>query len=330
MNDHTRTFRTALQGPAPQPDARHADHAGHRHRRRRRHRHDGDRGRVFVLDPEDHRQHGRQHAADHARHHDQRRGQLRDRRHGHADAAGLRGHRRASARPSGGRPHRPGPRAGRLRQPQLGARTRSSAPRRPSSTFATGRLADGEPFTDRDVLSANASACSARPSSASSSRTTRPIGKEIRVKNVSFRVVGVLAPQGRQHDGHGPGRHPARAVDDHQVPRHRLDAGEGNQSASSGSSSSVNTLSNCLQRPAHALPGAVRDADGGQPAARAVRQRGPVHGHGAERAARSPSAIQQITQVLRERHGLRRGAGRRLQRARHDRDEPTSSPRPRA
>ena len=61
------------------------------------------------------------------------------------------------------------------------------------------------------------------------------MGKDIRIQNVAFRVIGVLEPQGRQHDGHGPGRHRAGPLDDDQVPRQRRRLANTNQSAAASS-----------------------------------------------------------------------------------------------
>ena len=55
------------------------------------------------------------------------------------------------------------------------------------------RLAEGEPFTDRDVRNASKVCLIGQTSCASCSAASRPIGKEVRIQNVAFKVVGVLS-----------------------------------------------------------------------------------------------------------------------------------------
>ena len=76
-------------------------------------------------------------------------------------------------------------------------------------------LAEGDLFTDRDVRNASKVCLLGQTLVRELFQGENPLGKEVRVKNVSFRVIGVLSAQRRQHDGHGSGRCSAGPLDDH-------------------------------------------------------------------------------------------------------------------
>ena len=57
-------------------------------------------------------------------------------------------------------------------------------------------MSQGEPFTERDVLNANKVCLIGETPARELFQEESPLGKEIRIKNVSFRVIGVLGAKG--------------------------------------------------------------------------------------------------------------------------------------
>jgi len=167
-------------------------------------------------------------------------------------------------------------------------------------------LAEGQPFTDRDVLNANKVCLLGQTLVRELFEGESPMGKEIRVKNVLFRVVGVLNAKGANMMGSDQDDillAPWTTV------KYRI-AGSmlatANQSVSSGVSTSVNTLSNLYPG------GQVLYPERSQ--VQAANSPMPVRFTYIDQilaAARStediPRAIQQITEVLRERHRIQPG-----------------------
>ncbi len=155
----------------------------------------------------------------------------------------------------------------------------------PSSMFGTTMaflevrdwaLAEGEPFTERDVLNANRVCLLGQTLVRELFQGESPVGKEMRVKNVSFRVVGVLAPKGANMMGMDQDDillAPWTTIK-YRVTRSSL--ATTNQSAASTTSSSVNTLSKLYASDAAGpLPQALGQPGGRQPHARAFHQHRP-------------------------------------------------------
>jgi ABC-type antimicrobial peptide transport system permease subunit len=168
-------------------------------------------------------------------------------------------------------------------------------------------LAQGEPFTDRDVLNVNKVCLLGQTLARELFQEESPIGKEIRIKNVLFRVVGVLSPKGANMMG--------TDQDDVLLApwttiKYRVTGSApttANQSTSSGSSRSLNTLSNVYpggQPSLYPERSAVQEANNPMPVRFANINQILVAASSSEEI---PSAIQQITEVLRERHRLRPG-----------------------
>ena len=168
-------------------------------------------------------------------------------------------------------------------------------------------LAEGDAFSDRDVLNANRVCLVGQTLVRELFQGESPVGKEIRVKNVTFRVVGVLSAKGANMMG-------SDQDDILLTPwttlKYRVTGstlGNTNQSAAAASSSSVNTLNKLY-------PGQAPELYPKQSDIQAANTPLPVRFANIDQvlaAARSPeeipAAIQQITDVLRERHRIRDG-----------------------
>ena len=169
-------------------------------------------------------------------------------------------------------------------------------------------LAEGEAFTERDVLNVNKVCLLGQTLARELFQGESPVGKEIRVKDVLFRVVGVLEAKGANMMGFDQDDillAPWTTIK-YRVTGSAL--GNTNQSASSASAgSSVNTLSRLYSGDPPTLypeKSAAQTANNPMP----VRFANIDQILAAARSpAEIPSAIQQITVVLRERHRLRPG-----------------------
>ncbi|MEW6441123.1 MAG: ABC transporter permease [bacterium] len=169
------------------------------------------------------------------------------------------------------------------------------------------KIAEGAPFTDRDVRNANKVCLVGQRLVRELFQGRSPIGQEVRVKNVPFRVVGVLASKGANMMG--------MDQDDILVApwttiKYRVTGSSlanVNQSAASSSTSAseqVNTLSQIYPGSQALYPE--------QSASQAANNPQPVRFTNVDSilvSARSASQVQpamnQITQLLRERHLIR-------------------------
>jgi len=170
-------------------------------------------------------------------------------------------------------------------------------------------LAEGECFTDRDVLNVNRVCLVGQTIVRELFQGESPVGKEIRIKNVLFRVLGVLGRKGANMVGMDQDDviiAPWTAI------KYRVSGttlGSVNQSVSSGSSqsSTVNTLSNFY-------PGGQIGFYPEQSEIQAANHPFPVRFQTVDQilaatgsAEEIPDAIEQTTQLLRARHHIRFG-----------------------
>jgi ABC-type antimicrobial peptide transport system permease subunit len=168
-------------------------------------------------------------------------------------------------------------------------------------------IAEGAAFTSRDVANSNKVCILGETLVRELFQGQDPIGKEIRIKNVAFRVVGVLGRKGANMMG----------MDQDDIIlapwttiKYRVTGAtlaDTNQSTNSSSSTTVNTLSNLYpgsQPELYPAQSDVQAADNPMP----VRFTNIDHILASARGSREiPAAIQQITMVLRERHHIRPG-----------------------
>jgi len=165
------------------------------------------------------------------------------------------------------------------------------------------RLAEGRIFTERDILNANRVCLLGQTVARQLFQGRSAVGKEIRVKNVTFRVIGVLSAKGANMVGMDQDDvllAPWSTIK-YRVTGSMLETS--NQSAIA-SSSSVNTLSNLYPSDQPSLypeRSAVQAANNPMPVRFAnIAQILAT----ARRSDMIPAAITQITDVLRQRHHL--------------------------
>jgi ABC-type antimicrobial peptide transport system permease subunit len=166
-------------------------------------------------------------------------------------------------------------------------------------------LTDGDMFSHRDVLNANKVCLLGQTPVRELFEGKSPLGKEIRIKNVSFRVIGVLSRKGANMVG--------MDQDDVIIApwttiKYRVTGsslGNVNQSTAGTSESTVNTLNNLYpgeQPSLYPERSAVQEANNPMPVRFETVDQILAASHSTEEIQ---SAMNQITQVLRERHRIR-------------------------
>jgi ABC-type antimicrobial peptide transport system permease subunit len=165
-------------------------------------------------------------------------------------------------------------------------------------------LAEGEPFGDRDVLNGNRVCLLGKSLVRELFEGESPVGKEIRIKNISFKVVGVLAAKGANMMGFDQDDvilAPWTTIK-YRVTGATLSTA--NQSTAAATDS-VNTLSNLYptaQRSLYPERSAIQQANNPMPVRFANIDQIML---AANSSAEIPLAIEQISGVLRERHRIR-------------------------
>ena len=171
-------------------------------------------------------------------------------------------------------------------------------------------LAEGEAFTDRDVRNANRVCLLGQTLVRELFQGESPIGKDIRINNVLFKVIGVLSRKGANMMGMDQDDivvAPWTTIKYRVAGTRLANANQSSASSGSGSSSSVNSLSQLY-------PGDRPALYPEQSATQAADTPLPVRFTNVDQilvSARSSQdiqpAISQITAVLRERHRIHGG-----------------------
>jgi len=171
-------------------------------------------------------------------------------------------------------------------------------------------VAEGEPFTERDVRNGNKVCLLGKSIVRELFLGESPIGKEVRVNNVPFKVIGVLSTKGANMMGMDQDDvliAPWTTIKYRVAGSSLANANQSaRSSADSGSSTSVNTLSDIYPggQEIYPVPSATQAADTPLP----VRFTNVDQIMTAARSTEQiPAAINEITRVLRERHRIRAG-----------------------
>jgi ABC-type antimicrobial peptide transport system permease subunit len=168
-------------------------------------------------------------------------------------------------------------------------------------------LAEGDMFTERDVRNASKVCVLGQRLVRELFQGENPLGQEVRVKNVSFRVIGVLNAKGANMMGMDQDDlllAPWTTIKFRVTGSSAETANQSAAAAASGATTTVNTLNQIYpttQVQLYPIPSATQAANTPQP----VRF---INVDQILTAGRStpeiPAAIKQITQILRERHRI--------------------------
>jgi ABC-type antimicrobial peptide transport system permease subunit len=165
-------------------------------------------------------------------------------------------------------------------------------------------LAQGEVFTDRDVRNSTKVCLIGQTIARELFQGSSPIGKELRVLNISFKVVGVLSSKGANMMGMDQDDiilAPWTTIK-FRVGSSSSSSSQGSSSSSSSTASSPSQLYPNSQTSLYPVPSETQAADNPQPV-RFTNVDQIVTA--ANSTAEIPLAIEQITALLRERHRIR-------------------------
>lgn len=164
-------------------------------------------------------------------------------------------------------------------------------------------MSEGEMFSDNDVRNQSKVCVVGETLRKQLFDDESPVGKEIRIQNVSFRVIGVLSRKGANMMGMDQDDIVLAPWTTIKYRVSGMNLGNMNQSASSSATAQVNTLSNLYpgSTALYSVPTATQQADTPQPVRFVNVDSILVEAASTEEI---PQAIDQITELLRERHRL--------------------------
>jgi ABC-type antimicrobial peptide transport system permease subunit len=171
-------------------------------------------------------------------------------------------------------------------------------------------LAEGESFTDRDVRNGSRVCVLGQTLVRELFEGRSPVGEQIRIQNVTFRVIGVLRTKGANMMGMDQDDiilAPWTTVKSRVSATSQSTSSQNTATSSGGASQAVNTLNNLYpgsQAGLYPVPSATQAADTPLPVRFANVDQFLI---AAQSGLRIPAAIRQITQLLRERHRIRSG-----------------------
>lgn len=171
-----------------------------------------------------------------------------------------------------------------------------------------GELAEGEPFSDRDVMNGNKVCILGQTLVRELFEGESPIGKEVRLQNVAFRVVGVLPAKGANMMGLDQDDivlAPWTSIK-YRVTGSSLTTSQSSTGSKGSSSETVNTLSTLYPGGESLYPERSALQEANQPMPVRFANIDQIMAS-ARSAAEIETAIDQITVVLRERHRIRSG-----------------------